>query len=200
MAVVVLTALLAAVARGQVVQVDATYRVADHYLLGEPLRGATVTIGQGAKAPRVSFELEKGRAERTGSTCSGLIPPGGCPSEPLTDRATHVAAGIGWDLHTFSMRGFSFIPSADARISWLDVSTHGESSGDEIEANKRLLTFMGGGRVRWRPGARWALQVGAEIGVMNPLTLTHVADGYTPFEESFRFSRWSIGGIWTPGR
>ena len=198
-----LTAAIAASARGQGVQVDATSLSARHDLLSEPLIGASltkrVTVAR-TGALRIALDYSRGGAERTGSTCAGLIPPDRCPPEPLHDRSFLVAAGVGVDLRNVAAGAFSFIPTVDARLAWVDVTTRGENSGDQVRANKRMLQMMAGGRLQWRPGTRWAVQVGADAGVMSPLTVIHVIDGYTPLEERFRFHRITVGGIWTPRR
>jgi hypothetical protein len=198
-----LTAVMAAPARGQGIQIDATSLSARHELLSESLLGASITKRIGGGGPgtlRIALDYSRGGADRTGTTCTGLIPPGGCPAEPLRDKSMLVSAGLGLDLRHFAAGAFSFIPTIDARLAWIDVATRGENSGDQIDASKRMLEMMVGGRFQWNASTRWALQAGADVGVIQPLTLVHIQDGYTPFEEGFQFHRLAVGGTWTPGR
>jgi hypothetical protein len=188
----------AGAAYGQVVQVDASALSARHELLGDPLRGAALTLRTAPRGPRISLDVSGARAKRTGSMCYGLVPPSGCPSEPLSDRSVLVTAGVGWDVWTSAAGRLSFVPTLDARLAWIDVETRGQTSGDRIDANKRFLDAMAGGQVRLALSNRWAIHFGGDIGVMHPLTVVHVEDGYTPFEEGFRFFRFAAGGTWTP--
>lgn len=196
----VLTAALAGSVGAQSLQIDATSLWADHELLGRPLFGASVTRrGGGPTAFRVVLDYAQGHAERTGTTCYGLIAVP-CPQETLNDRGRLVTTGVGLDVRAFTLGQFSFTPTGDMRLAFLDVRTHGRTSGDDIEASKRLLELMLGARAQWMPTARFGIQVSGDLGTMHPLTVVHVADGYTPLENDFRIRRISIGGIWTPNQ
>jgi hypothetical protein len=198
-----LTVALVATAGAQGLQVDVTSLWARHELLGEPLVGTSVSArfaNSTVSVVRLAFDLSRARAERTGSTCTGLIPPTGCPPERMSDESALIAGGVGLDVRAFRGGDFAFIPTLDARLAAINVRSHGETTGDELNASKRFVQLMAGAQVEWQAGARWAVRGGVDGGVMHPLTVVHIADGYTPLEKDFGFRRVTVGAIWAPRR
>lgn len=198
-----LTAAAVVTGHAQGVQLDATSLSARHELLGNPLYGVSLSkrVSGGVLATvRVALDLARGRAERIGTTCTGLIPPTGCPPERMRDKSGLAAAGVGVDMPAIGAGAWAIVPTLDARLAWISVVSRGETSGQQLDASKRFLSLMAGLKAQKWVSGRWAVRGGIDVGLMNALTAVYVADGYTPFENGFGFHRITIGAIWTPRR
>lgn len=199
----VLTVAFVGKASGQGLQIDLTSLWAQHELLGKPLVGASLSgriANHEVSAVRLAFDLLRGRAERIGTTCTGLIPPSGCPPERMSDNSALIAAGVGLDIRSFRAGDFAFVPTLDARLASINVRSRGETTGDELKASKRFLGLTAGAQVEWHASARWAVRGGIDVGLMHPLSVVQIADGYTPLEDDFGFRQLTVGAIWTPRR
>lgn len=183
--------------------VSAVYVSADHDLLGSRLSGPAARLGYPLLGDRLKLrvggERLTGEAGRLGIPCAGLIPPGTCLTpEPLRDRARLTSASVGVAVRAFARGGVSIDLVGDVRLAYVSVDTRSETSDRTLSASKTLKGTEFGVEGTWSPLARLplALEVGVTRGHLNPLTIEHVADGYTPFEGGFSLTHMRVGLGW----
>ena len=172
----------------------------DHRLVHD-LTGVELRLGTAPANTRLGIRLGLGRLsgthERVGSTCSGLVEPGMCPPEPLRDetRFTRGRGELSVALLQHDRSSLGFVVGLD--LGHLESDTHGLTTGAHISADKTVWGADIGGEARWFFSA--AVPVGLEaafaIGGLNPATNSLIADGYTPFEESFGVQRIRVGAV-----
>jgi hypothetical protein len=166
-------------------------------LFGAALVG-TVPLGSAGTELVLAGEHLKGRSNRIGVPCAGLIEPGTCGPEQLRDYATasSLAAGVSGRIAGSGRLALS----AGGRLvaMHLRTRTRGLDSGRELSANKT----MGGAEVglegAWHPWGNTplALVTGAAVGWQSPVRNEVLLDGYTPFEQGFRVARAWLGLTW----
>ena len=172
----------------------------NHSLLEDRLFGAAARLNVpllgGHLSARLGAERLSGDSRRTGAPCAGLIRPGTCAPEPLRDdaRLTSVAGGLA--LRVLSSQRFALEVAGDLRLGRVRADTRGLTSGGTLTAGKTLWGGDVGVEGSWSPWTHvpLALEVGATAGGLWPVT--HVADGYTPFEIGFDVSRLRVGLAW----
>jgi hypothetical protein len=173
-----------------------------HYLLADVLTGfglrARGPIGNRVVSIRLGFEHVSGTSHRFGVPCSGLIPPGSCPPEPLRDegRLTSLAAGVALPLIT--ARRFDLETLASLRVGRAHSRTLTRTSGEVLSAAKLLWGAEWGLDGTWAPWARVpvAVELSLSLGGLLPVMAEQVADGYTPFNQGFAMGRLALGVVW----
>jgi hypothetical protein len=195
---------VAGAARAQSVTISATSAAAQHPLLGESLDGASIAL-RTREAP-ITYQADvsrmRARSGRIGSPCAGLIRPGTCPPEPLRDDARLFGASGGAAFRVLRAQRVTLAVTADLTLASIRADTRGLTSGDGLSASKTLWGAALGARASWRPVRRvpLALELGAAIGTLSPVSEDRVVDGYTPFESPFEVRRVQLGVTWSPKR
>jgi hypothetical protein len=183
--------------------VSADVAVVNHYLVGNPLYGASVRVDKPlteSLALRFGAERVSGNASRTGVACGGwVLRPELCPTENLVDDATLTTAGAGLAFWTETRGGLVLNLTGDLRAGAVQSTTRGWTTGNAIGVDAALVGIDLGAEVHWLPLARVpvALDLAATIGALKPL-VEQATDSYIPFDEAFRVSRLRLGLSWRP--
>ena len=167
-----------------------------HQITGVELRVGGSVVGSPI-ALRLGFGRLSGDHDRTGSTCSGLVEPGMCPPEPLRDE-THFTRGRGELAVALLQSGRSSLGLVGGLVvGRLGSDTEGLTSGKRISADKTVWGADIGGEGRWffSSVVPVGLEAAFSIGRLNPARNSGIADGYTPFERSFGFTRLRVGVV-----
>ena len=177
---------------------------AGHRLLGDPLLGGGVSFRiprrDGRLTLRFGAEQLRGRAERIGIPCAGLIFPGTCPPELLRDDVRIRSATGGAAFRVLGGRRATVALTADLAVASLRADTRGLASGTTLAVRKTLWGGLVGAEAGWTPVRRvpLALAVGGAIGALTPVVHEQTVDGYTPFEGGFGFRRLRVAVVWQP--
>jgi hypothetical protein len=177
---------------------------AGHRLLGDPLIGGGASLRvprrDGWLTLRFGAEQLRGRAERIGIPCAGLIFPGTCPPELLRDDVRIVTATSGAAFRLLGGRHATVALTADLGVASLRADTHGLASGTRLAVRKALWGGLLGAEAVWTPVRRvpLALAVGGAIGALTPVVHEQTVDGYSPFEDGFGFRRLRVAVVWQP--
>lgn len=175
---------------------------AHHELLGNRLTGGSATMnfpqGGGQLVLRLGLERSSGEADRTGTTCAGLVQPGPCSSERVRDDA-HLSSAIGGAaVRLVAMPHVSVAVEGDFAVASLRTDTRGLTSGNSLAASKMMWGPRAGLNLSWRPMSTVpvAIGIGATVGVLTPVVRDQVRDGYAPFERSFSVRTARLGLVW----
>ena len=197
-----LVSMLPAAAMAQGGSVGAVVIGVDHYLFTKPLIGVSGQLAhQISHTPlfvRVSAQRLTRKSYRVGSTCVGLVPPNGCPSEPLRDDAGFIAGTVGVGIRLLHRRHVALNVTGDVGVSVINLDTHGTVNGVSISARKELWDSEIGVEAAWSPWPLLPLGInaGVAIGAERPRRNEGQIDGYSPFEETFRVMQAHIGLAW----
>ena len=200
-ALLVLLAARAPSAAGQSLMLQGIAAHSDHELFGS-VGGLGVAagarLGRGDAFLRFQLSRITGTERRTGIACAGLIWPGTCFEEPLSDHAGMTTGGLTVSLPV-ARRGavkLAFITG----ISLTDASslTRGLSSGQQLGASKVMGGIEGGLETAISPRASlpFSIVVGGSLSRLSPMRRDDVVDGYTPLEYSSTLSRLWLGIAW----
>lgn len=174
----------------------------DNYLFTTPLIGVSGRLThQVVNTPLfilVGAERLTRQSRRIGSTCTGLVPAGTCPPEPLRDNGRFIAGTAGVGIRIFDRRRIALNLTGDVGFSVINLDTHGMTSGGSISARKELWDSELGVEAVWSPWPRlpFGIEAGFAIGVEEPQQNEGQIDGYSPFEQSFRVMHGRIGLTW----
>lgn len=191
-------------ALAQGASISAVVISAGHWLLGNPLTGAAVSVSVPRRDERLTLRYEaarlRGSAERIGIACAGFIRPGTCPSEPLRDESRLASASGGAVLRILRRRHAMIDFTADLGLASLRAETRGRTSDGVLTAKKALWAGQIGANAAWTPAARVpiALEIEGGIGGLLPIVRVDVEDGYTPFERGIVVRRFRVGVAWRP--
>jgi len=186
----------------QAISVNAVAISANHSLLGDPLVGAGISLRTAGPGSSRRFHLDiervEGQAERFAVPCAGLIEPGTCAAENVRDDARLTSANAGVAVRLFGGRRVGLAFTTDLTLASVRVDTRAVASGQRLRATKGMWGGSFGAAMTATPVARMplALELAAGIGGLLPINHVAVADGYTPFEESFGFTRARLGLVW----
>ncbi|MBL0940895.1 MAG: hypothetical protein IBJ03_18530 [Gemmatimonadaceae bacterium] len=191
-----------ALALSQDIGAGAIVLAANHDVFNRPLSGGALHVFFPRKGQGYALGIVMERVGRTdhriGSTCVGLVMPGTCPSEPLTEdkRLTDVRGMAIVDL--FRGTRASVALSAGGTIAKVAVNARGQTSGGTRQVARTLFGADVGIVANWRPLKRVPVLVEAagEGGRLRPLRSNEHIDGYTPFERAFNLNRYRIGIVW----
>jgi hypothetical protein len=198
-------AMLAAgsVANAQQVWISASAAQSSHRLLpdpGGPAGGVTWPLND-RLAARVGLFHFVDRQTRVGSTCVGLIlDPAECVQERIDDRSAlgGVTLGLVATVVRWRRVSLTFVPAFS--VALVRADSRGEQTGRSLEASNAMLGVSGGAEVSVVPSVRWpiALHVAAHTGTVEGSD-QQIADGYTPFNDGIRLTRFEIGlSVWKP--
>ena len=175
---------------------------ARHDLLDGDLFGASVDvrlpIRRGATIARLGVERLVGDSRRVAVPCSGLIEPGTCPPEPVSDDAQFAALSAGVANRLVRWRRIGVDLGANLRFGVVDVETRGRTSGRALSADRWLWGLDLALDATWTPWADRPLgiELGVAAGGLKPVMRDRTVDAYTPFNGDFGATRLRIGLSW----
>lgn len=190
---------------GQTIGVSAVALDASHLLLGGPLVGAGVTLGWSRPRAPVAFRANgawlRGRADRTGVACAGLIEPGTCQPEQVHDESKLAQVDAGVAVRVLGGQRAALALTADVAIASVRSDTRGLASMRSLNAAKTLWGGLAGVEASWLPLGRMpiALNIAGTIGGLTPVVIDAAIDGYAPFNESFVIRLVRLGITWRVG-
>lgn len=166
--------------------------------------GGGVTLRLGRAESRVGWRFAadhlRSSNSRIGMACAGLIMPGTCFAEQLSDDTRSTIGTGGMTYRLLGNQQVAFGLAADATLARVQADTRGLVSRRELAASKMLWGGLVGLEASWTPVSAWplAIELGGAWGGLTPVSRDQVVDGYIPFEDSFSVTHARLGVTWRP--
>jgi hypothetical protein len=196
----------ARVGSAQSVSASAVMMDARHELLDGDLVGGAIDvrlpIGRRSAMARLGVTRLVGENRRTGAPCGGFIlDPLACPPEPLRDDAQFTTMSAGLSDRLLAWPRLRIDLAADLRGALVDVTTHAQTSGRRLSADRWLWGADIALDAAWTPWARLplAFEVGAAAGGVKPFITDGSLDNYAPFRDAFGTTSLRVGLSWRRG-